>query len=226
MALVAFIDLVKLLDDAGFPGGTAQANGIAVVAAESGRDPSAKGTNTDGSIDRGLWQINNKFHAEVTDDCAYDPVCATAAALKISNGGLDYTPWSAFTNGAYKNHLEAAKVALDSYARIKTLNKTVDSLSRQLTSTQTQVSNLQNQVSVLQGQNSTLQSQLNTANSSLSAAQQQITSLQSQLDSVNAQLTSAQTNLSDDDTLITNLKAAISDAETALSQAQSALSSV
>lgn len=123
--MIAFVDLAKLLDQAGFTGGVPSANGIAIVCAESGRDPNARFVNNDQwqSVDRGLWQINNHWHPEVTDEEAYDPVQATAAALRISNGGIDYTPWSTWGNGAYKTHLEAARVALDGWARVKKLQQ-------------------------------------------------------------------------------------------------------
>lgn len=121
MSVVAYIALADILNEAGFPGGTSQADGLAICQAESGRDPNAKHVNTDGSIDRGIWQINDKAHPDVTDATAYDPVLATRAALSISKGGTDFSPWSAFTNGAYKAHLEAAKVALDGAAKERML---------------------------------------------------------------------------------------------------------
>lgn len=128
MSVIAFVDLVPLLANAGFSSGTSQATGIAIVAAESGRDPSAKHVNTDGSVDRGLWQINDRSHPEVTDAQAFDPVEATAAAFKISNGGTNYSPWSTYTNLSYRNHTEAAKVALDGYSRVKKLQGELDGL--------------------------------------------------------------------------------------------------
>lgn len=140
---VPFIDLAKLIADAGFPGGVAQANGIAIVCAESGRDPAATFTNTDGSIDRGLWQINSKWHAEVTDAEAFDPKEATAAAFKISSGGTDFTPWSTWASHAYVMHVEAARVALDALARISKLQAQLAATSSALTATQAQVSVLQ-----------------------------------------------------------------------------------
>lgn len=73
---------------------------ISVVLAESNGYADAKHTNPDGSIDRGLWQINNKAHPDVTDEVAYDPYKATAWARKVylAEG---FFPWSAYTNGAY-----------------------------------------------------------------------------------------------------------------------------
>lgn len=125
MSQIAYIALADILNTAGFPAGTSQETGLAVVAAESGRDPNAKHINTDGSVDRGLWQINNVAHPDVSDATAFDPVLSTKAALSISKGGTDYGPWSAFTNGAYTSHLEAAKVALDGAAKVRALQATV-----------------------------------------------------------------------------------------------------
>jgi hypothetical protein len=118
MSQVSFIDLADLLDAAGFNGGTDTQEGIAIVCAESGRDPTAVHRNmaADGvtvlSTDRGLWQINDKAHPEVTDAMAFDPVQATAAAARISSKGSNYAPWSTFGNDAYKPHMEAAAVAM------------------------------------------------------------------------------------------------------------------
>jgi hypothetical protein len=46
---------------------------IRVARCESNLNPAAKNVNADKSIDRGLYQINNKYHPEVTDAQAYDP---------------------------------------------------------------------------------------------------------------------------------------------------------
>jgi hypothetical protein len=87
---------------------------IAIILAESGGNPGA--TNTEGnkppSIDRGLWQFNSKWHPEVTDSCAFDPVCSTKAAFALSKGGTDYSQWTAFKNGTFKQFLARAQAAL------------------------------------------------------------------------------------------------------------------
>ncbi len=72
------------------------------------------GNNPPTSVDRGLWMINNKWHSEVSDDCAFDPVCSTKEAYRISKGGTDFSQWStwdsAFNN--YKEQLPRARAAL------------------------------------------------------------------------------------------------------------------
>src|SRR4051812_41245116 len=91
---------------------------IAICDAESGRNPAALGVNKDDkgrvvSYDRGLCQINDVAHPDVSSECAYDPVCALNAAFRISKSGMDFSPWSAYTNGRYQASMDAARVALD-----------------------------------------------------------------------------------------------------------------
>lgn len=141
MAILAFIDVAKLLDDANFPSGEPLARGVAVVAAESGRDPANKNTagNTPPSTDRGLWMINDYWHPEVSDACAYDAACATREAFRLSKGGLDYGAWAAWNNGSYDKHMAAARVALDGLQRIKRLQVQVAALQAQVGSLTTQL---------------------------------------------------------------------------------------
>lgn len=65
-------------------------------------------TNADGSRDRGMWQINDKTHATITDAVAFDPVQSTAFAFKLWSAKSDFSPWSAFKNGTYQNFWEPA----------------------------------------------------------------------------------------------------------------------
>ncbi|MCY1059118.1 hypothetical protein [Nannocystis sp. SCPEA4] len=103
--------------DAGFPQ-SSMVTAVAIGMAESGCKPDATGTNPasgscpHGSRDRGLWQINSCWHPEVSDECAYDPNCNAKEALRISNGGTDWSPWSAYKNGSYKQFLDEAEQAV------------------------------------------------------------------------------------------------------------------
>jgi len=57
-------------------------------------DPYAVNVNKDGSRDRGLFQINDKWHPNVNDATAFDPVAATRFFCKaVKNGHLDW--WNA-----------------------------------------------------------------------------------------------------------------------------------
>lgn len=166
MSVIAYVALADILNDAGFPAGTSQAEGLAIVAAESGRDPNAKHENlaADGvtvlSTDRGIWQINDKAHPDVSDATAYDPVLATKAALSISKGGTDYGPWSTFVNDAYKAHLEAAKVALDGAAKIR-------ALKTQLANANVNLAKAQAAATAAQDAEAALQSKIDAAKAAL-----------------------------------------------------------
>jgi Lysozyme like domain len=86
----------------------------AIAMAESGGRTDNIGVNKrNGSRDRGLWQINDKAHPEVSDDCAFNPPCAAQAMYSISKGGRKWKPWAAYNNNSYKKFLpDAVKVYL------------------------------------------------------------------------------------------------------------------
>ena len=60
---------------------------VAIAKCESGLNPTAINTNTDGSRDRGLFQINEKYHPEVTDQQAFDPIFSTQFFCKAFKAG-------------------------------------------------------------------------------------------------------------------------------------------
>jgi hypothetical protein len=91
---------------------------VAVALAESSCNPTAKGSNgptsgcPNGSVDRGLWQINSCYHSEVSDACAYQIQCNANAAFNISSGGTNWSPWSTYNSGAWRSHIDTAKAAV------------------------------------------------------------------------------------------------------------------
>lgn len=91
---VAILEIAK---KAGFPDPKLAA---AIALAESGGVVNALLRNSR-EISVGLWQINTKVHPYTAADMA-DPHKNAAAAFKISKGGTDWKPWSAFKNGAYR----------------------------------------------------------------------------------------------------------------------------
>lgn len=110
--------------DAGFRGQDLTI-AVAVALAESGGDPRAhNATPPDDSY--GLWQINMlgalgperrreyglKSNAEL-----FDPAENAKAANKISGDGRSWTPWSTYTNGEYKRHLDAARRGVEAMKR-------------------------------------------------------------------------------------------------------------
>jgi lysozyme-like protein/ricin-type beta-trefoil lectin protein len=102
---------------------------VAVCVAESGGQPSiyyCDGTGTvgyyppvncpGGSYDRGLWQINSKYHPEVIDACAFGAQCNADAAYQISDQGTDFAPWAVYDTDAYAQYLGAAQQAVTGLA--------------------------------------------------------------------------------------------------------------
>ncbi|MDT7782534.1 MAG: hypothetical protein QOF58_953 [Pseudonocardiales bacterium] len=87
---------------------------VAVGMAESRCDPSARYVNSDShnSVDRGLWQINDYWHPEVSDSCAYNAACNAREAYKISDQGSDWSPWSTYKSGRYKQFVDDARAAI------------------------------------------------------------------------------------------------------------------
>ena len=72
---------------------------------ESNLQPDNFHINKDGSIDRGLFMINSKYHPEVTKECAYDSNCATIEFIRILNQrGCD--EWVAYGNTCYERELK------------------------------------------------------------------------------------------------------------------------
>jgi hypothetical protein len=111
------VGLAAAAQQAGFQGNALRV-AVAVGLAESRGNPTAKRPNPPtpgcptGSLDRGGWQLNNCYHAEVPDACAYQLTCAARETYRISAGGTDWTPWGTFTSGAWQAQLRAADRAI------------------------------------------------------------------------------------------------------------------
>jgi hypothetical protein len=102
---------------AGFVEG-ALVTAVAVGLAESGCSRQARHANgptsgcRHGSTDRGLWQINNCYHSEVSDRCAYESQCNADAAYAISHGGRNFSQWVTYNNGRHRAYLDRARAAV------------------------------------------------------------------------------------------------------------------
>lgn len=115
MAILTDQQIATTARAAGFSG-SGLVTAIAVALAESGGNPQAQGINRSASggiasIDRGLWQINNVFHAEVSDACAFSPPCAAQQTFRISHQGSNWSPWATFNSGAYRSFTARALAA-------------------------------------------------------------------------------------------------------------------
>ena len=80
-------------------GGSRSAAFIAaeIAMAESGGRQYAALVNTNGTTDRGYWQVNSIHGALSTFDAAGN----ARAAVRISGSGTDWSPWVTYQTGAY-----------------------------------------------------------------------------------------------------------------------------
>lgn len=69
-----------------------------VAMAESSGNENATHYNSDGSVDRGYWQINS-VHGALS---VYGPDENARAAIVISSDGTDWQSWTTYRNGDYK----------------------------------------------------------------------------------------------------------------------------
>jgi hypothetical protein len=73
-----------------------------IAEAESGGSQYATDYNTDGTVDRGYWQVNSSHGSLST----FDAYGNARAAVLISGDGSDWTPWVTFNTGAYAGKCE------------------------------------------------------------------------------------------------------------------------
>lgn len=82
---------------------------VALMTAESGRYVEAWHDNLDEngnivSTDRGLFQINNYWHKELSDKDAYCAIPNVEYAYAMSSG-KNWGAWAAYTSGSYKKFI-------------------------------------------------------------------------------------------------------------------------
>lgn len=94
---------------AGFPPGEIS-TAVAVALAESSGRTDATNNNSNGTIDRGVWQINS-IHTEATGDMFNPTDNARAAKMIWAAAGNSWQPWSTHNNGAYLAYLGRGSAA-------------------------------------------------------------------------------------------------------------------
>ncbi|MDQ8046838.1 MAG: transglycosylase SLT domain-containing protein, partial [Patulibacter sp.] len=91
---------------AGFTGAALKL-ATAIAGAESGWRPGATNQNTNGTVDRGLWQINS-IHRQYDAQRLFDPGYNARAAWAISGHGSNWHPWVTYNTGAYQKYMSQA----------------------------------------------------------------------------------------------------------------------
>src|SRR5215472_11135222 len=90
LSILSIQQAINYASQVGFAGSSQNSPLVIIVSiaeAESGLDTNATHVDADGSIDRGILQINNRAHPEVSAGSALNPFTAFAAGYHISNGG-------------------------------------------------------------------------------------------------------------------------------------------
>jgi hypothetical protein len=95
-------ELRALAASVGFPDPNMAA---AIAMAESSGNPFAVG---DAGTSFGLWQIHAPSHPEFDKSQLLSATFNAHAALLVSKSGTDWSPWSTFTSGAFKQFLGAS----------------------------------------------------------------------------------------------------------------------
>lgn len=114
MAILTDDQIAQVAVNNGFP--TTDSNNfavcIAIAKAESSGRTDAVNHNTDGSTDKGLWQINSVHDDMMSGQDRFDPNVNARLMMLISNNGSNWQPWSTYTNGAYQNFIPEALSAI------------------------------------------------------------------------------------------------------------------
>jgi hypothetical protein len=104
MAILSAFQIAALAKEAGFPASQIP-TAVAIALAESGGSTSiVSRPNSDGSVDKGLWQINSKAHADLLSRYDYSNPHDNAkmAFIIYSQAGNRWTPWTTFNTGSYR----------------------------------------------------------------------------------------------------------------------------
>jgi cell wall-associated NlpC family hydrolase len=105
MTVLSAAQVAGLVKQAGFPAGD-QATMVAIAKAESGFRTDATFNDANGTVDRGLFQINSVHGYDPNQ--LFDPTFNTQCAKKIYDGqGL--RAWSTYTSGKYQQYMAEAR---------------------------------------------------------------------------------------------------------------------
>lgn len=116
MTVLSANQVAGLVKAAGFPTND-QAIMVAICKAESGYNTTATHKNSNGSIDRDLWQINSVHSQFNASQLLNDPQYNANAAKSIYSGqGLK--AWTTYTSGAYQKFMNEARSAVANAASV------------------------------------------------------------------------------------------------------------
>lgn len=123
MADYTLAELKSALAAAGFQGEALDTMAAIALAENDAMELNRVNTigNSPPSRDRGPFQINDYWHAEIPDSCAFDLACSAQAVYKISDGGTSFGAWSTYNSGAYLDSLAKVRGAAGAVADLVNL---------------------------------------------------------------------------------------------------------
>jgi LysM repeat protein len=92
---------------------------VGIAMAESGLDTEAKGYNppsvghSEGTLDRGVLQLNDYWQRDYNDACAYDAACSFKAAWDISEHATTFWSWITFRLGKHGAYLAEIRAVVE-----------------------------------------------------------------------------------------------------------------
>lgn len=98
------VEVASLAGAAGFPEAEIS-TAVAIARAESDWTPTATNVNTNGSVDHGLFQINDVNASVLAGGDWRDPADNAVMAFKIWKAWGNWRAWSTFNSGSYRKFL-------------------------------------------------------------------------------------------------------------------------
>lgn len=102
-------DLVTAIAIALAEGGSSSSTNNTLYPSLPGYKPPAAGAQPEYSV--GPWQINLSAHPDITEVAARNPQGAANYAYGLATSGNGFSNWSQYSNGAYQQFLDRAKIA-------------------------------------------------------------------------------------------------------------------
>jgi hypothetical protein len=106
MATLTIPQIAQLAINAGIPNGQPLYTSVCIALAESsGITDNYNDKNFDGSIDKGVWQINSIHNEKLPGRDRYDPNISAQLMAIISSNGTNWEPWTVYQTGVYMEHM-------------------------------------------------------------------------------------------------------------------------
>ncbi|MGW1743861.1 transglycosylase SLT domain-containing protein [Nocardia sp. NPDC001965] len=113
MATLTIPQIAQLAVNVGVQNGSNLYTAAAIALAESsGRTDATNTANDNGTVDKGLWQINSVHDDKMPGADRFDPEVNAQLMAQISDGGTNWYPWSTYNNGAYVEYLAQVQSTL------------------------------------------------------------------------------------------------------------------